>query len=102
MRALILAALLLPLSARAQTSCVAWRCDPDNWRNSDMNWENSPDNWRNNPDNWNNSPYNYATAGRGIYDSDGNRIGYAVREPSGVTNYYDDMGARMGYTPGGK
>ena len=35
----------------------------------------------------------------GVYDNSGNRIGYEVRAPSGVTNIYSNDGRRMGYVP---
>jgi len=46
----------------------------------------------------NNSPYNLDSK-NGVYDNQGNRSGYKVTEPSGVTNYYDNKGNRTGYTP---
>ena len=35
----------------------------------------------------------------GVYSNDGNRIGYAVRNPSGVTNFFTNDGSRIGYIP---
>jgi hypothetical protein len=35
----------------------------------------------------------------GIYDNQGNRQGYQVQSPSGVMNYFDDKGNRIGYAP---
>jgi len=53
---------------------------------------------RNSPYNMDNSPYN-ASAKNGVYDNNGNRVGYEVKAPSGVTNYFDNSGNRIGYTP---
>ena len=51
-------------------------------------------NWDSNLGNWN--------ATNGVYDNSGNRTGYKVETPSGVTNYYDNKGNRTGYTPSQK
>jgi hypothetical protein len=72
-----------------------------NMKNSVNNMENSPYNMRNSPYNMNNSPYN-SDSKNGVYDNQGNRSGYKVTEPSGVTNYYDNKGNRTGYTPSQK
>lgn len=48
--------------------------------------------------NWNDSPNNFS-ATNGVYDNLGNRIGYEVQSPSGVTNLYSNDGRRMGYVP---
>lgn len=45
-----------------------------------------------------NSQYN-VNSKNGVYDNTGNRIGYEVKAPSGVTNYFDNSGNRIGYTP---
>ena len=71
---------------------------PDNFQNSLNNFDNSPDNFRNSPNNFNNSPNNFS-ATNGVYDNRGNRIGYEVQAPSGVTNIYSNDGRRMGYVP---
>lgn len=71
---------------------------PYNMENSIYNMENSPYNMRNSPYNMENSPYNM-NSNNGVYDNQGNRTGYKVTEPSGVTNYYDNQGNRTGYTP---
>jgi hypothetical protein len=71
---------------------------PYNMENSIYNMENSPNNMRNSPYNMNNSPYNLDSK-NGVYDNQGNRAGYKVTEPTGVTNYYDNKGNRTGYTP---
>ena len=48
------------------------------------NWENSPNNWN---------------ATNGVYNNQGNRIGYETQSPTGVTNVFDNNGNRIGYTP---
>ena len=74
----LLILLLLPVSVLAQS------------------WENSPYNWNNSPSNWQNSPYNWNSK-RSIYDSEGNRSGYAVPKPDGGLNIYDNEGNWRGY-----
>ena len=71
---------------------------PDNFQNSLNNFDNSPNNFRNSPNNFNNSPNNFS-ATNGVYDNQGNRIGYEVQAPSGVTNIYSNDGRRIGYVP---
>ena len=60
-------------------------------QNSPYNMDNSPYNMRNSPYNMDNSAYN-ASATNGVYNNSGNRIGYEVKAPSGVTNYFDNTG----------
>ena len=62
------------------------------------NLDNSPYNMQNSPYNMDNSPYNINST-NGVYDNTGNRIGYEVKAPSGVTNYFDNSDNRIGYTP---
>jgi hypothetical protein len=76
-----------------------WQNSPDNWQNSSQNWQNRSDNWKNNPQNWENSGNNYNNA-NGIYDSNGNRIGYSVPRPDGGVNYFNSDGSRRAYQPG--
>ncbi len=61
-------------------------------------WENSPLNYNNSPLNYNNSPLNYNST-NGVYDNNGNRIGYETQSPTGVTNVFDNNGNRIGYSP---
>ena len=75
-----------------------WNDSPNNFQNSLNNFDNSPNNFKNSPNNWENSPNNF-NATNGVYDNRGNRIGYEVQAPSGVTNVYDNSGNRIGYTP---
>jgi len=71
---------------------------PLNYKNSELNYNNSPLNYNNSPLNYNNSPLNY-NANNGVYDNQGNRIGYEVQSPQGVTNVFDNNGNRIGYSP---
>ena len=63
-----------------------------------MHWNDSPNNFQNSLNNFDNSPNNF-NATNGVYDNRGNRIGYEVQAPSGVTNIYSNDGRRMGYVP---
>ena len=69
-----------------------------NWENSPLTYNNSPMNYNNSPMNYKNSPMNY-NSNNGVYDNNGNRAGYEVKSPSGVTNYFDNNGNRTGYSP---
>ena len=57
--------------------------------------------WDNSPMNYQNSPMNYNST-NGVYDNTGNRIGYVVQSPQGVTNIFDNNGNRVGYFPSKK
>jgi hypothetical protein len=81
-----------------ETSPQNWRNSPDNWLNNSQNWENSSQNWKNNPQNWQNNPSNYNST-NGIYDSNGNRVGYSVPNANGGVNYFNNDGSRRGYAP---
>ena len=76
-----------------------WANSPQNWRNNPNNWQNNSQNWRNNPQNWQNNANNYNST-NGIYDSNGNRIGYTVPTPNGGVNYFNNDGTRRAYQPG--
>jgi hypothetical protein len=89
--------IVLSPTASAQQA-MNWNESPYNYQNSESNYENSPYNYKNSPNNYDNSAYNY-NANNGVYDNRGNRIGYEVRAPSGVTNIYSNEGRRMGYVP---
>ena len=69
-----------------------------NWDNSPLNYQNSPLNYQNSSLNYQNSPLNYNST-NGVYDNNGNRIGYQTQSPSGVTNVFDNNGNRIGYSP---
>jgi hypothetical protein len=87
-----------PSSQNWANSPQNWRNSPDNWQNNPQNWQNKPQQWQNSPDNWQNSADNYNNA-NGIYDSNGNRLGYAVPRPDGGANYFNNNGDRTGYQP---
>ena len=70
-----------------------------NYKNSPYNYANSPNNYENSPNNYKNSPNNYNSP-NGIYDTNGNRVGYRTRTEQGVTNYFDNQGRRKGYSAG--
>lgn len=76
-----------------------WRNSPDNWQNNPQNWANSPQNWKNNPQNWQNNANNYNST-NGIYDRNGNRLGYFVPKGDGAVNYFNNDGSRRSYQPG--
>ena len=84
-------------SANAQQA-MNFNDSPNNFQNSLNNFDNSANNFNNSPNNFNNSPNNFG-ATNGVYDNQGNRIGYEVQAPSGVTNIYSNDGRRMGYIP---
>ncbi len=92
---LITQAALFTRSAVAQTN---WQNSPLNYQNSELNFNNSPLNYNNSPLNYQNSPLNY-NATNGVFDNNGNRLGYEVQAPTGVTNLFDNNGNRIGYTP---
>jgi len=73
-----------------------WDNNPSNWNNNVSNWDNNPSNWNNNVHNWDNNPSNPYT-NNGVYNNQGQRIGYETKAPSGVTNVYDNNGNRVGY-----
>ena len=84
-------------SQNYQNSPQNWRNSPDNYQNSSQNFQNSPQNFQNSPQNWQNSGSNFNSA-NGVYDSSGNRQGYAVPRGDGDgVNYYNNNGSRDGY-----
>ena len=86
------------MSGEVRSQTTNFNNSPYNMDNSINNMENSPSNMRNSPYNMDNSPNNLDSK-NGIFDNQGNRTGYQVMSPSGVTNYYDNKGNRTGYTP---
>jgi hypothetical protein len=80
---------------------TSWDNSPYNYNNSPLNYNNSPLNYNNSPLNYQNSPLNY-NSNNGVYDNTGNRIGYEVKAPTGVTNVFDNQGNRIGYSPSKK
>jgi hypothetical protein len=81
------------------------KADPINFNNSPLNWANSPLNFDNSPLNFNNSPLNWANsplnvnATNGVYDTNGNRVGYTTVSPHGTVNIFGSDGNRTGYAP---
>ena len=88
-------ALFAPGLALAQLS---YETSPLTHNNSRLTHANSSLNRENSPLNWENSSMN-PNSRNGIYSNDGNRIGYAVRNSSGVTNVFTNDGSRIGYIP---
>ncbi len=86
------------LFARSAVAQNNWQSSPLNYQNSELNFNNSPLNYNNSPLNYQNSPLN-SNATNGIFDTSGNRLGYEVQAPTGVTNIFDNNGNRIGYTP---
>ena len=94
----ILFLLISSYSRNVKSQIINFDNSPLNMKNSPLNFENSPLNMRNSPLNFDNSPYNLDSK-NGVYDNQGNRTGYKVTSPEGVTNYFDNKGNRTGYTP---
>ena len=104
MKLQIALALVSLLIASCSANAQQWNnvdSSPYNPVNSLYNPDNSEFNPRNSPYNPDNSAYN-PNATNGVYDNQGNRIGYEVQAPSGVTNIYSNDGRRMGYVPAQK
>lgn len=95
---LTLVSLMVASCSTNAQQAMNWNDSPNNFQNSLNNFDNSPNNFNNSPNNFNNSPNNFG-ATNGVYDNQGNRIGYEVQAPSGVTNIYSNDGRRMGYVP---
>lgn len=96
MQKLSLVILLFSFNAFGQVNNM--NNSPYNMENSPYNMDNSQYNMKNSPYNMDNSSYNMNST-NGVYDNSGNRTGYKVEAPSGVTNYFDNQGNRTGYTP---
>ena len=77
-----------------------YESSPINYANSPINPENSPINYRNSPINPANSPIN-PNSHNGVYNDNGERIGYAVPNNQGTVNIFDNNGNRIGYNPRG-
>ena len=79
------------------STIIAGASFAQNWPNSPNNWQNSPNNWQNNPNNWQNNSNNFNSQ-NGIYDNEGNRLGYAVPRADGSgVNIFKDDGDHLGY-----
>ena len=75
-----------------------WENSPYNFKNSEFNYQNSPYNYNNSPYNYQNSPFN-TNSTNGVFDNNGNRIGYETKTRDGVSNIFDNNGNRIGYRP---
>ena len=88
---------LPPSSQNWENSLQNWKNNPNNWQNSSANFQNRSQDWRNSPQNWENSAQNYNNK-NGIYDRNGNRIGYSVPRADGSgVNFFDNSGRLIGY-----
>ena len=96
MKKLLMIALTIA-STSALATDLNWQNSPLNWKNNDLNYQNTDYAWKNSEYNWKNSDLNYNQR-NGIYDNAGDQIGYKTHSNSGVTNYFDDTGSRMGYS----
>ena len=96
--ALLLVVQIGLFARNSQAQVTNFDNSPLNYQNSPLNYDNSPLNYQNSPLNYQISPLNYYST-NGVYNSQGNRIGYEVQAPSGVTNYFDNSGNRIGYSP---
>ena len=77
---------------------TSWENSPINYKNSELNYQNSPLNYNNSPLNYQNSPLN-TNSTNGVYDNNGNRIGYETTSNEGVRNIFDNNGNRISYSP---
>ena len=93
MKTVIALIAMLPVLAFAQNS---WDNSPFNYKNSQYNYDNSQYNYKNSQYNWENSQYNTSSK-NGLYDNQGNRMGYETRSEQGTRNIYDNNGNRIGY-----
>jgi hypothetical protein len=94
---LIVSAVAFSSVLAASAFAQSYQNSPYNYQNSEYNYDNSSYNYRNSPYNYENSPYN-SNSSNGVYDNDGNRIGYSVRRSDGSgVNIFDDDGNRIGY-----
>ena len=91
-------AFVFSLASLAMAQVTNWESSPYNYNNSPYNYNNSPSNYNNSPSNYSNNQSNY-NATNGVFDNSGNRIGYEVTAPTGVTNIFDTNGNRIGYSP---
>ena len=99
MKSTVFVTFIAMLSQLAHAQITNWDSSPLNYQNSTLNYENSPLNYQNSPLNYQNSPPLNYSATNGLYDNQGNRLGYETKSPSGVTNLYDNSGNRIGYIP---
>lgn len=77
-------------------SSLPYHFGPSKYNNSPVNYDNSPSKYYNSPYNYNNGPNG---ENRVIYD--GSFLGYYVYSVSGVLNFFNASGARIGIIPSG-
>lgn len=95
--ALMVITLVLSCLIVRKASAETW-ANPFGWENNELNLKNNSMDWNNSPYNWNNTYLN-PYAKNGVYDNDGNRIGYERKNEYGTTNIFDNDGNRQGYKP---
>lgn len=79
-------------------SVFDWADSPYNWANSEYNPVNSPYALENSPYALQNSP-NSVNPTNGVFNDEGDRIGYYVPNQQGSTNVFDLDGNRQFYVP---
>ncbi|AGG33864.1 hypothetical protein D521_1296 [beta proteobacterium CB] len=79
-------------------SAFDWADSPYNWANSEYNPVNSPYALQNSPYALQNSP-NSVNPANGVFNDEGDRIGYYVPNQQGSTNVFDVDGNRQLYVP---
>lgn len=94
--AVMIAFFVVVMPAQAQQTGNQSTRSPYSYESSPYNYQNSPYNYRNSPYNYRNSPVNPDS--NGVYDSQGNRQGYAVprRDGSGF-NVFSNDGRWIGF-----
>jgi uncharacterized protein YxeA len=93
MKKIIVLIAMFPAVVFAQNS---WDNSPFNWNNSQYNYDNSSYNYKNSQYNWDNNQFN-TNSKNGVYDNNGNRVGYETRSDQGTRNIFDNNGNRIGY-----
>lgn len=82
----------------AAQSAFDWADSPYNWANSEYNPVNSPYALENSPYALQNSP-NSVNPTNGVFNDEGDRVGYYVPNQQGSTNVFDLDGNRQFYVP---
>lgn len=90
--------LCLFFNGAAAQSAFDWSASPYTWSNSPYNPVNSPYAPGNSPYALENSPNN-ANPSNGVFDGEGNGVGYYVPNNQGSTNVFDLDGNREFYAP---
>lgn len=82
----------------AAQSAFDWADSPYSWANSEYNPTNSPYALENSPYALQNSP-NSVSPTNGVFNDEGDRVGYYVPNQQGSTNVFDLDGNRQFYVP---